>query len=309
MKFLMFFKNKRIAPDPFEKFGKKRSVYHLFFQEGMRRGFEMYIGSGLDSFEKNLTFSNVLRYNGEIFIQEKEKIKVDAVYDRSGGLYFPPKRLDKVLNKLDFKELCADKNATYLLLKDFMPKNFEIKNQEELQQALKDFSKKEFAVLKPVNDFGGKGIIIGEIGEIAKAKIETGKRYVLQQFIDTSAGIPDVVDGMHDLRIIIVNGKIIMAHVREPKKGSYLANVSAGGSIKEVELSKVPENIIETAEEIKKIIDKKYNQPIYSIDLGVENGRPFVFELNDQIGFPSEEMIGNKQFIFSLLDSLEILVK
>ena len=97
-----------------------------------------------------------------------------------------------------------------------------------------------------------------------------------------------------------------MAHVRTPKDGGYLANVAQGGSIKEVELEKIPKPIMEVVLDIQKKIDDKFDNPIYSIDFGVMDGKPYVFELNDQIGFPREDMASAKNFVSSLVEALAI---
>jgi glutathione synthase/RimK-type ligase-like ATP-grasp enzyme len=193
----------------------------------------------------------------------------------------------------------------YELLGEFMPKSLKIKNQSELKTALQSFPAKKIAVLKPAKGLGGKGIIVDVPQNLAQINIETGKEYVLQQFIDTSQGIKNIVKKKHDLRIIIINGEIVLAHVRTPKEGSYLANVAQGGTIKKITLKKIPKEALNVTKKIQKIINKKYNYPIYSIDFGFENETPYVFELNDQIGFPSEKMLGHAHFIQKLLASLE----
>jgi len=98
-----------------------------------------------------------------------------------------------------------------------------------------------------------------------------------------------------------------MAHVRTPKKGSFLANVAQGGKIKEIPLEKLPKKVITAVRKTQKRIDRKYNFPIYSIDFGLQKDRPYIFELNDQIGFPRATMRSHKKFIEGLLVSLEKL--
>jgi hypothetical protein len=44
---------------------------------------------------------------------------------------------------------------------------------------------------------------------------------------------------------------------------------------------------------------------IYSIDIGVEDEKPYLFELNDQIGFPAKNMPTVDKFIDKLLNQLE----
>ncbi|NTW46057.1 MAG: hypothetical protein HGB18_03345 [Candidatus Moranbacteria bacterium] len=189
-------------------------------------------------------------------------------------------------------------------LSDFMPKNITIRSKEELRSALDEFDAGDIVVLKPSKGMQGNGILIGPASEIALSTLEPEKEYSLQEFVDTSKGIPGVIDGRHDLRIIIVEGQIVLCHVRTPKEGSFLANVAQGGSIREVPLKEIPAFILDRVSEIQESIDTEFDLPLYSIDFGVAGGKtPFVFELNDQIGFPSEDM-DYEEFIRRTLKSL-----
>lgn len=305
----MYFHKRKLEKDPFSTFGIKRSVYHAFFKRGMERGFEMYIGNGKENYIDPMIFKESYRYNGEFFEPTHETLKMDAVFDRSGGMSFPTENIGKkVLNNISFKKLCNNKNETQKFIGEFMPASARISNQKELVAQLKSFSDSQMVVLKPASGMQGKGIIIDYPEKIATVDIEEGREYILQEFVDTASGIPGIIDGHHDLRVVIVNGEIVLSHVRAPKAGSLLANVAQGGSIKEVHVGDIPQFILDMVGEIKARIDEKFDYPLYSIDLGVQNGKePFVFELNDQIGFPSEKMEAKARFIDSALDSLERL--
>ncbi len=301
----MYYGQEKTGPDPFFNFGHKKSVYYYFFEYGKKMGFDMFLASGKKNYLGELNFKNPLFFDGLKFKPTQETIQADAVYDRSGGLNFPSPEIKKILNNLKFKTLCNNKNGMYVLLGKFMPKSIEIKNQTELKTALLNFPAKKIAVLKPAAGLGGKGIIIDLPQNLAKVILEEKKEYVLQQFVDTSHGIKNITKEKHDLRIIIIDGEIIMASVRTPKEGSYLANVAQGGKIQEIDIKKIPAKALVLTKKIQKILDKKYNYPLYSIDLGFENEKPYVFELNDQIGFPSEKMPGHKIFMHKLIKSLE----
>ena len=187
----------------------------------------------------------------------------------------------------------------------FMPRSFVIKNQEELLSQLKSLEGAPLAVLKPAKGMQGKGILIDKPENLAHVVLEENSEYVLQEFVDTSQGIPGITEGYHDLRIVVVNGKITLAHVRTPKEGSLLANVALGGSIEEVPLEKIPSFILSCVQEIQAVIDEEFDFPLYSIDFGIQAGsQPFVFELNDQIGFPSEKMNSSELFIENTIEAL-----
>jgi len=304
-KIVMYFHRRPMNEDPFAGLGKKRRVYHRLFELGTEFGFDMFVASGKENYEPPLTFGNAYRYDAGIF-KKYGSVDADAVFDRSGGLSFPPEKIGKkTLNDIVFKRLCNDKNAMYGLLSDFMPKNITIRSEEELRSALDRFDTGDIVVLKPSKGMQGNGILIGPASEISSSTLEPGKEYSLQEFVDTSNGIPGVIDGRHDLRIIIVEGKIILCHVRTPKEGSLLANVAQGGSIREVPIGNIPDFILDRVSEIQKKIDIGFDFPLYSIDFGIMDRKtPFVFELNDQIGFPSEDMDYEK-FIHQILKSLE----
>lgn len=306
-KIVVYFRKKIGGNDPFAKWGAKRSVYHSLFRMGESLGFEMYFIPQPEHYLGGVLFQNPWKYSSAegTFHPTHETITADAIYDRSGGLSFPDRGIDaKVLNSRAFKALCADKNRTYDLLKEFMPPSFRIKTQKELSIALIKFSSQELVVLKPADGFGGKDIAIDTPLKIQGVPLKPKKAYTLQKFVDTSSGIPGITDTLHDLRIIIVDGEVVLAHVRTPKKDSLLANVAQGGSIREVPLKKIPPFIMRRVQKIQRIIDRTFNRPIYSIDFGISGESAYVFELNDQIGFPSEDMHASTKFINNILRSL-----
>lgn len=302
----MYFKKERPGENPFLKFGKKRKVYRYFFEKGLQMGFEMYLVSGEKKYLGGLKFKNPAKFNGKKFIIENSIIIADAIYDRSGGLKFPSKNISsKVLNNIAFKSICFDKNKMQRIIGKFMPKSFKIKNQSDFDKKVNLFSKKEIVVVKPSTDLGGKGIIIDTPENIFASGLIIKKEYVLQKFVDTSYGIKGLTKGRHDLRIVIVDGKMIYACLRTPRGTNYLANVAQGGEIREIPLNKVPTAVKNYVNRIKIILDKKFGYPVYSVDFGIEKGKPFVFELNDQIGFPSTKMRSYPLFVKALIESLK----
>lgn len=303
----MYFRKRPLSRDPFETFGTKRSVYYQFFKQGVDLGFDMFIASGEENYEHPLRFKNTFTYESDHFVSHPEKIDADAIFDRSGGISFPPEKIgNKVLNCIEFKRLCNDKNAMKEFLGDSMPKSNCIRTREDLLSCLEGYKEVPRVALKPARGMQGKDIIIDSPKNIARIKLRAATEYTLQEFIDTSSGIPGITSTYHDLRVVIANGEIVLSHVRTPKNGSLLANVAQGGSIQEVLVKDIPSFIRDATQKIQTLIDKKYDFPLYSIDFGIQNKTtPFVFELNDQIGFPSEIMIGSDLFIQKILESLK----
>ncbi|MCX6705449.1 MAG: ATP-grasp domain-containing protein [Candidatus Woesebacteria bacterium] len=208
----------------------------------------------------------------------------------------------KVVNSREFKELTCNKWETYLILRDYMPKTYwvgELKNAFNLVNQIST----ENIVLKPYDGLRGKGIFIGLKKDLKDFKPEkTDRKYISQEFVDTSKGIPNLTPGRHDLRIVVINGEVVWCHVRVPAQGSYLANAAHGGNLTEVDYSQVPESVKKVVKVISRRFYKDYDNPIFSLDFGIGlDGTPLIFEINDQIGFPRWEMKNRDNFLTALI--------
>lgn len=309
-KIVMYFKKERSIQDPFREFEAKKNTYYSLFQKGTSMGIKMYLASGEKNYLGNMRFKNPFFYNGDSFVPCTSNIYADSVFDRSSGLSFPSPDISyKTLNGIEFKRVCESKNLMYELLGNYMPKSVPVKGKGDLLKKLSLFDSCFLVVLKPSNGLGGENIIIDHPDVIKKAVIKEESEYTLQEFVDTSLGISGITNNRHDLRVVIVGGNMIFSTLRTPRKGSYLANVSQGGLIREIPLEIIPSTILEVVKKIQAIIDQRFNYPIYSIDFGIVDKKPYVFELNDRIGFPTDDMPSAPYFIDSLLQSLIKLAK
>lgn len=309
----MFYKKeKRFKSDPLEDKGIKRAVYYYFFEKGSELGFDMYLVMGLRKYLGGLKFNAPLYFNpgkAKFEILDKE-IVADAVLDRSGGVDFPPLDIsEKVLDHRKFKLICWNKILMYEYLGGFSPLSFPVMSFLDLQKNSGIFKHNEMAVLKPSVGLKGRDVHIDLFSNILRLDIDFNKKWVLQKYVDTSGGIKGLVKGEHDLRVVIVNGKIIYSHIRQPALGKKTANVGQGGSITEINIEQIPQKILEITRDLKEKIDSDFDKPLYSIDYGVQNEEPVVFELNDTIGFPSDKMKKSRIFIDEVLEALRLRTK
>lgn len=297
---------------PLGHIGIKLPVYIQLLKLCQAKGWEVYVLTK-KTYKENGTFEGSWKFlsgNPLLFYDKFEKIKapvkIDLVYDRCAGTKFPPEGDDSVVwvNKRDFKILCWDKWMAYQEIGKFMPKTFWVERQEDLQGVLAKV-KTDWVVLKPYNGLKGFGVFIGPKSEAENFKFsEKYKHYIAQEFVDTTGGILGITNGLHDLRVAIVNSKAVWSHVRVPLTGSFLANAAAGGILTEVDYSLVPPNIKKIVSEIAERFYKRYNDPSYSIDFGIgKDGIPKVFEINDQIGFPKWEMRQKDVFLEELVEN------
>jgi len=291
---------------PLSHIGKKLPSYLRLLKFCQKEGWEVYVltrktyqGSGI--------FKGGWLFCKDQFLKTKKTIKIDLIYDRTGGVKFPLEEdSTAVVNRRDFKLLCWDKWQAYQILSKFMPQTLWVGKKDNLVSVLPKI-KTDWVVLKPFNGLKGVGIFIGPKKEALEFKfLGKSPQYIAQEFIDTSGGIKGVTSKLHDLRVVIVNRKVIWSHVRIPSPGSFKANVAHGGNIKEVNYQKqVPEEVKRIVNPIAKRFFEKYDNPIYSLDFGIDKAKgPFIFEINDQIGFPLWEMKARDKFLKELVKNL-----
>lgn len=278
----------------FEDMGEKRQTYLEFVDMCKLGGFDV----------KVVSTKNYLG-NG-IFQMGKEKENFDIAFDRSGGTNFPPPDDGfRVVDSREFKLIAWDKWEAYKILEAYTPKSFLVSSQDELKTVLQDI-KGDMVIVKPINGLKGLGIYIGSITGARDFKLNKDRKYLVQEYVETKNGIKGITPKRHDLRVVITNGKIIWSHFRTPPENGLKANVAGGGNIEEIEISKLPSEVIKISNEIGTSFYKRFDNPLFSIDFGIdEKGRPWVFEINDQIGFPKPKMKGKDTFIKELVENFK----
>ena len=213
------------------------------------------------------------------FVRHEEEIDLDLIYDKG---YFVGDAGSKLLNDAEMNRICVDKRETVAMFPDLSPKTLEVKDRAGLEAALEDWPS-PMAVAKPVDGAEAKGVVIGPPEEVLRA--EHAYPLIVQQYVDTSGGIPGIIDGVGDLRTILVDGEIALTYARKAKEGSLISNVSKGG--KEIEV--LPEQRPADAMEIVRAVDERFKpmskHRVFCVDLGRDvSGRWYIIELNSKPG-------------------------
>ena len=288
--------------EPLSHIGKKLPVYLRFLNLCRQENWEVFVLTRKTYLGKGI-FNGAWRFEKDKFLRIEKPIKIDLVYDRTGGMKFP---LEKdsgeiVVNQRDFKLLCWDKWLTFKKIGQFMPKTVWVGEKENLVSVLPKI-KTSWVVLKPYNGLKGIGVFVGPKDKALAFKFpKRYPQYIAQEFVDTSGGIPGIVEGLHDLRITVINGKAAWVHVRTPPSGSFQANVAQGGKIEEVDWVKVPRIVKKIVGQIAGRFYQDFDNPVYTLDFGISREEPLIFELNDQMGFPTWEMKARERFLKELV--------
>jgi glutathione synthase len=103
---------------------------------------------------------------------------------------------------------------------NFMPDTLFTQNIEEIK---KFFKVNQKIIIKPIHSFGGNDIYL-----VSKFNSRLIKKFIKKHgHIMCQKFLSKIHKG--DKRIFIINGKIVGAISRIPKKGSFLSNLSKGG--------------------------------------------------------------------------------
>ncbi len=151
---------------------------------------------------------------------------------------------------------------------DIIPVTHVSKNKDYLIKMIEE-SNADKMILKPLNGFGGSGVIL--IEKSAMGNINS----LLDFYISKSNGNSDYVilqeyiEGADkgDVRILMLNGKNIGAMRRIPGEKDHRSNVSAGGSIVKYKLSKQDKKLCEL------IGPKLVKDGLYFVGIDVINGK------------------------------------
>ena len=103
----------------------------------------------------------------------------------------------------------------------FMPQTIFTQNINEIKNFFK-LNKK--VIIKPINSYSGNDIFL-----LSKFNLKIIKRIIKKHnYIMCQKYLSKISEG--DKRVFIINGKIVGAITRVPKKGSFLSNLSKGAS-------------------------------------------------------------------------------
>ena len=116
----------------------------------------------------------------------------------------------------------------------YMPPTIFSQNINEIK---KFFKKNEKVILKPIHSFGGNDIHL-----LSKFDLKFIKKFIKKhEYIICQKYLPKINKG--DKRVFLINGKVMGAISRVPKKGSFLSNMSKGAKPINTQLTNIEKKI------------------------------------------------------------------
>ena len=116
----------------------------------------------------------------------------------------------------------------------YMPPTIFSQNIDEIK---KFFKKNEKVILKPIHSFGGNDIHL-----LSKFDLKFIKKFIKKhEYIICQKYLSKINKG--DKRVFLINGKVMGAISRVPKKGSFLSNMSKGAKPINTQLTNIEKKI------------------------------------------------------------------
>lgn len=246
----------------------------------------------------------------------KSNVTPDIIYDKTlydatpKDIYTELTQQFPFINDPEFNRVASSKYTTSVLLPQYFKPYYRVTSQQELTEVTKKITG-GIIVAKPEFGSGGKDVVIDTPQAISERKLQYP--LLLQEFIDSSHGIPGITPGHHDLRLVFINEELIYSYIRIPKAGSLLANIAQGGTMEIVEQDLLPPSLHPLIRAVQNTF-KHFPRKIYTIDiLFDENTQPWIVELNTMPGIyfsPGQEATRDyfyKKLTQALLDSQKTL--
>lgn len=153
------------------------------------------------------------------------------------------------------------------VIKEYLPATHVSKNKDYLENVLFE-SKADKMILKPLNGFGGRGVIVVE--KSARQSFRSLLDFYIEGSMESNYVIlQEFIEGAEqgDIRVLMLNGEPIGAMRRVPADNDVRSNIHAGGSVLKHNLSKQERTLC------KHLGPKLVRDGLYFAGLDIINGR------------------------------------
>lgn len=278
---IAYFLRSKTPQESMVKSKTSAATHKHFFSLAKSRNLDLRFVLGEDAILDE-GFSNYWIFENDELINVSEAFKEDMLYAKNRSNRFETRRK---LNNSYLENICIDKLVTAQMFPDLCKKTLLI---DENSLSNLDEINTEKVVLKPQEGSNGVHVTVLSKQEITKDLLATDT-YIVQELIDSSGGIPNLINKRHEMRIYIFNGVIQSAYLRIPPEDSYLCNVAQGAKEMQITLDQIPDSFIASAAKVDAVFSEIVPRH-YTVDIMNENGRPWIVELNNTPGLPDPDV-------------------
>ncbi len=168
-----------------------------------------------------------------------------------------------------------------------VPQTVVVRRSDDLKGAVKLLGGFPVILKHPVGSYGNGVMIVESMRALKSMILWDQPLYLLQRFVKFSKG--------KDIRIFVVNGKVIGSMMRSAKKGEFRSNIELGGVGKPV---KITNEEVSIALRSVQALDLHYG----GVDVIRGKEGPVVLEVNSNPGFKSLEKATGLNVAKSIVD-------
>ena len=142
--------------------------------------------------------------------------------------------------------------------------------------------------------------------------------YILQPFINCDKGfVFGKYHGLIDLRVIILNNKIVQTYIRIARKGKFVCNEHQGGNLVYIPIKMIPKDVLIMTGKIIKKLDTELNlkHSLYALDfIRSNNGNLYFLEGNNNPGIDWNHRkkmneIKSKELIDLIVNEIKLIIQ
>lgn len=150
------------------------------------------------------------------------------------------------------------------------------------------------AVVKLLESTQGRGVVLAETRKSASALIEAFRgldaHFLVQEFVKEAGG--------SDIRVFVVNGKVVGSMMRTAAPGDFRSNVHQGGTVKTVRLRREERRQAVRAAKILKL-------DVAGVDILRTEAGPKILEVNSSPGLQGIETATKKDIAGAIIEGIE----
>jgi len=228
--------------------GSKAQTAVRLEDEAKKLGMQVYV------VKMNGTY---IKYDNDIYTIHQEEDEKGFELDRDNTVCFmrgTPERdsyldllsqLEKIgiamVNSRSCLEIAVDKYRTYLRLKDFgleQPKTVLCPSPELIEKSFENLDTKFPIILKTLRGSKGVGVLFVETERSLNSLIQT----LYKMDTETDLLMQEYIKTDYDVRVIVLDGKVIATMKRNVVKGDFRSNASQGAEVETIKLTKLEED-------------------------------------------------------------------
>ena len=234
-------------------------------------------------------------------------VRPDAVWHKNSGVNAFVLAIERSLgrasvNRSETIALAGDKYATYRRFGHRMART------ELLSAALREPGivagwRGDKVVVKPRRGHAGSGVRVVPKSALPADLADVAGQWIVQEWVDSSGGVPGLADGAHDVRAVFVDGRVNHYCVRTPKKGLAFVDSSCEQRDYLPDEVRMPEGFASIWGEVA----SKLGGGLYAVDCMWDSSvGPLLGEINGAPGVDAYAPDGSPEALERLLDGYHV---